>query len=143
MFPHSVFDREASCATTRRAGILLVVLLALATLLLGGFAMAHVDKPDAWASDPGRLVATEAASVAAAAAAWREADPSCRHGHGEFALPQGMPRVDRQEVECDDVLTLTAEPVTAPLLVPIVRTPRHRPAQSGLPVYLLTQRLRL
>lgn len=143
MHPHSVFNREASRAPTRRAGSLLVVLLALVNLLLGGWALAHADKPDAWASDPGRFMAMETASVAAAAEAWREADPSCRHGHGEFALPQGMPRVDRQEVECDEALTLTAKPVTAPLPVPIFWSPRHRPAQSGLPIYLLTQRLRL
>lgn len=123
--------------------MLLAVLLALVTLLLGGLALAHADEPGAWASDPGRLVATEAASVAVAAEAWHEPGPSCRHGHGEFALPQGVPRVDRQEAECDDFLTLTAEPVTTPLLVPIAWTPRHRPALPDLPVYLLTQRLRL
>jgi hypothetical protein len=138
----SLPSHEASHTPTSWPRSLLVVLLALVTLL-SGLALAHAEEPNTRAGDPERRVAVEVTSTAVAAEAWREAGPHCRHGRGEFTLPQGVPRVDRQEIEFDDALRVAAARSTPPLLVPLSCAPRYRPAKSGVPVYLLTKRLRL
>lgn len=118
-------------------------MVGMLALVLSGLALAHAEARNTEAGDPGHNLVNELASTTLAAEARHEEGPFCRHGHGEFALPKGVLRVDRQEIEFEDALTVTTEPTTPPILVSATGSPRHWPAKSGVPVYLLTQRLRL
>lgn len=142
MHSHSLFNRQAPYAPVKWARLLMVGLFAL---LLSGLALAHAEAPDPEAGDPRHrgVMVLEVAATTVAADARHEEGPLCRHGHGQFVLPQGVPRVDRQEIEFEDDLTVTTEATRAPIPVSVSGSPRHWPAKSGVPLYLLTQRLRL
>ncbi len=142
MHPRSLFNRQAPYAPVKWARLLLVGLFAL---LLSGLALAHAEAPDPEAGDPGHhaVMVLEGASTTVAAKARHEEGPRCRHGHGEFVLPKGALRVDQQEIEFEDALTVTTKPTPAPIPRSVSGTPRQQPAKSGVPIYLLTQRLRL
>lgn len=142
MHSHSLFNRQAPYAPVKWAQLLLVGLLAL---LLSGLVLAYAEAPNTEAGDPGHLavMVLEGASTTVAAKARHEEGPLCRHGHGEFTLPKGVLRVDQQEIEFEDALTVTTKPTTAPIPRFVSSTPRQQPPKPGLPIYLLTQRLRL
>jgi hypothetical protein len=126
-------------------GAALVGLLVLLALLLSELSLAHAKTPGVNDVSQPSTVSLEVTSTRSVLSAGQRNGPTCQHGQGKQALPVGLPPVERQgqDFERDDALLPTIEPATAPLLVPLSWTPRHRPAKSGLPVYLLTQRLRL
>ncbi len=142
MHPHSLCNRQAPCAPMKWAECLLVGLFAL---LLSGLVPAYAEEPHAGAGagDFEHSLVVAAVSTTVDIEAWREEGPHCRHGHGQFVLSKGVPRGDRPDIELDDTLTVATAPATPPILVAASGTPRQRPAKSGVPVYLLTERVRL
>ena len=126
---------EAPRTHTRRAGTLLIVLLAV---LLGNSALADGDGLGALAADH---AVTEAVSMATEA--WRGGEPSCHHGHDKLTLSQGMARNDRQQVENGNAISV-ATVETFPLILGLdLNIPRHPPSLPSVALYLLTQRIRL